>query len=77
LETKGIIFCHGFKGFKDWGCWQMIADYFVENGFAFLKFNFSHNGLGLEDSADFDALDKFSINTLGKKWKILKVWSNL
>jgi hypothetical protein len=55
----------------------MIADYFVENGFAFLKFNFSHNGLGLEDSADFDALDKFSINTLGKKWKILKVWSNL
>jgi hypothetical protein len=45
----------------------MIADYFVENGFAFLKFNFSHNGLGLEDSADFDALDKFSINTLGKE----------
>jgi hypothetical protein len=40
----------------------MIADYFVENGFAFLKFNFSYNGLGLEDSADFDALDKFSIN---------------
>jgi hypothetical protein len=23
--------------------------------------------------ADFDALDKFSINTLGKKWRILKV----
>lgn len=68
LEQKGIIiFCHGFKGFKDWGCWQLIADYFVENGFAFLKFNFSHNGLGLEDSADFDALDKFSINTLGKE----------
>jgi hypothetical protein len=37
----------------------MIADYFVENGFAFLKFNFSHNGLGLEDS-DFDS-DKFSL----------------
>lgn len=64
-NQKGtIIFCHGFKGFKDWGCWQMIADYFVDNGFAFVKFNFSHNGMGLEDTTDFPALDKFSINTL-------------
>jgi alpha-beta hydrolase superfamily lysophospholipase len=67
-EQKGvIIFCHGFKGFKDWGCWQMVANYFVENGFAFLKFNFSHNGMGLEDSAEFTALDKFATNTLGKE----------
>jgi alpha-beta hydrolase superfamily lysophospholipase len=67
-EQKGIIiFCHGFKGFKDWGCWQMIADDFVENGFAFLKFNFSHNGMGLEDSVEFTALDKFATNTLGKE----------
>ena len=69
-EQKGIIvFCHGFKGFKDWGCWQMIADYFVDNGFAFLKFNFSHNGLGLDNAADFDQLDKFAVNTLGKEMK--------
>ncbi|AWG21838.1 hypothetical protein FFWV33_09975 [Flavobacterium faecale] len=67
-NPKGtIIFCHGFKGFKDWGCWQMIADYFVNNGFAFVKFNFSHNGMGLEDASDFTALEKFSINTLGKE----------
>ena len=67
-EQKGvIIFCHGFKGFKDWGCWQMVADYFVENGFAFLKFNFSHNGMGLEDAVEFTALDKFATNTLGKE----------
>jgi alpha-beta hydrolase superfamily lysophospholipase len=67
-EQKGIIiFCHGFKGFKDWGCWQMIADDFVENGFAFLKFNFSHNGMGLEDTVEFTDLDKFATNTLGKE----------
>jgi alpha-beta hydrolase superfamily lysophospholipase len=67
-EQKGvIIFCHGFKGFKDWGCWQMIAENYVENGFAFLKFNFSHNGMGLEDSVEFTALDKFATNTLGKE----------
>ncbi|WP_366184129.1 alpha/beta hydrolase [Flavobacterium ovatum] len=67
-NSKGtIIFCHGFKGFKDWGCWQMIANYFVENGFAFLKLNFSHNGMGLDDSVEFTALDKFSTNTLNKE----------
>ncbi|MEZ7500090.1 alpha/beta hydrolase [Flavobacterium sp. Arc3] len=73
LQQKGvIIFCHGFKGFKDWGCWQMVADYFVENGFAFLKFNFSHNGMGLEDSVEFTDLDKFATNTLGKEMEDLK-----
>lgn len=67
-EQKGIIiFCHGFKGFKDWGCWQMIADYYAGNGFAFLKFNFSHNGMGLKNSFEFTELDKFATNTLGKE----------
>jgi hypothetical protein len=42
----------------------LVADYFVDNGFAFLKFNFSHNGMGLEDSVEFRALDKFATNTL-------------
>ena len=72
-DQKGVIvFCHGFKGFKDWGCWQMVADYFVDNGFAFLKFNFSHNGMGLEDSVEFNALDKFATNTLGKEMQDIK-----
>jgi hypothetical protein len=45
----------------------VVADYFVDNGFAFLKFNFSHNGMGLEDSVEFRALDKFATNTFGKR----------
>ena len=36
-----IIFCHGYKGFKDWGCWNLMADKFAQNGISFLKFNFS------------------------------------
>jgi alpha-beta hydrolase superfamily lysophospholipase len=72
-EQKGIIiFCHGFKGFKDWGCWRMVANQFVENGFAFLKFNFSHNGMGLEDSVEFTNLDKFATNTLRKEMEDIK-----
>jgi hypothetical protein len=31
----------------------LAIGYFVDNGFAFLKFNFSHNGMGLEDSVEF------------------------
>ncbi|MCG9792437.1 alpha/beta hydrolase family protein [Flavobacterium algicola] len=62
-----IIFCHGFKGFKDWGSWQMIANYFADNGFAFVKFNFSYNGMGLEESTEFTELDKFASNTLSKE----------
>ena len=34
---KLILFCHGFKGFKDWGCWHTVAKAFAEAGFVFLK----------------------------------------
>ncbi len=34
-----VVFAHGFKGFKDWGTFNAIADHFVANGFAFLKLN--------------------------------------
>lgn len=72
-KSRGtIIFCHGFKGFKDWGCWPLIAEYFVENGFSFLKFNFSHNGMKLQDAVEFSALDKFAINTLGKEMEDIR-----
>ena len=27
-----IIFCHGYKGFKDWGCWNLMGDKFAQNG---------------------------------------------
>ena len=36
-----IIFCHGYKGYKDWGAWNLVAKEFAKNNFFFLKFNFS------------------------------------
>ena len=57
-----IIFLHGFKGFKDWGHFNMIADYFVNQGFAFLKMNFSHNGTSPEQLIDFVDLEAFGQN---------------
>jgi len=57
-----IIFLHGYKGFKDWGCWNLMAKFFAENGYAFLKFNFSHNGGTVSEYVDFPDLEAFSEN---------------
>lgn len=62
-----VIFCHGFKGFKDWGAWHLVAENFAENNFVFLKFNFSYNGIGSENLTEFTNLEAFSKNTYSKE----------
>jgi pimeloyl-ACP methyl ester carboxylesterase len=57
-----VIFCHGYKGFKDWGAWHLVAEAFAEAGFCFVKFNFSHNGGTIEQPIDFPDLDAFAEN---------------
>jgi uncharacterized protein len=58
-----VIFAHGFKGFKDWGSHNLLANYFAENGFRFLKFNFSHNGTTTDHPTEFVDLIAFADNT--------------
>jgi len=62
-----VIFCHGYKGFKDWGCWNLVADKFAENGFNFLKFNFSHNGVTSANLTEFTDLEAFGNNNYCKE----------
>ena len=57
-----ILFIHGFKGFKDWGHFNLIADYFAENDFVFCKLNLSHNGTTPEHPTDFTDLEAFGNN---------------
>src|SRR5690606_27774646 len=57
-----VIFCHGYKGYKDWGAWHLVAETFTDAGFCFLKFNFSHNGGTMEDPIDFPDLEAFAEN---------------
>ena len=57
-----IIFCHGYKGFKDWGCWNLMGEKFAQSGINFLKFNFSHNGGTINNPIDFPDLKAFSEN---------------
>ncbi len=57
-----VIFCHGYKGYKDWGVWNLMANSFVENDLFFVKLNFSHNGGTLENPIDFPDLEAFGEN---------------
>jgi len=67
-----VIFCHGYKGFKDWGAWDLVAEAFANNGYAFLKFNFSHNGGTPQNPIDFPDLEAFATNTYSKELEDLK-----
>ena len=67
-----IIFCHGYKGFKDWGAWNLMANAFAKAGFLFLKFNFSHNGGTVEQPIDFPDLEAFGNNNYTKELDDLK-----
>jgi len=57
-----VIFVHGFKGFKDWGHFDLLAKAFAQQGFVFIKFNFSYNGTTPENPLEFGDLDAFGNN---------------
>jgi|SRR5690554_41072 len=57
-----VVFIHGYKGYKDWGAWNLVQKYFVTSGIAFCKFNMSHNGGTIEEPIDFPDLEAFSLN---------------
>jgi len=61
-DVPVIVFLHGFKGFKDWGAWHLVAKYFVEAGYAFCKFNFSHGGVDHNAPDDLTDLEAFAEN---------------
>jgi len=62
-----LIFCHGYKGFKDWGAWNLMAEQFAENNFCFIKFNFSYNGGTVKQPIDFPDLEAFGNNNYTKE----------
>ena len=64
---KVVIFCHGFKGFKDWGPFNKIATYFAEKDIVFVKFNFSYNGTTINDPINFGDLKAFGNNNFCKE----------
>ena len=57
-----LLFIHGFKGFKDWGHFPLVADYFAGQGFVFVKLNLSRNGLVVGGTGDLEDLEAFGRN---------------
>ncbi len=62
-----VIFCHGYKGYKDWGAWNLVAETFAKENFFFIKMNFSHNGGTAEQPIDFPDLEAFGQNNFIKE----------
>lgn len=67
LRKPMVIFSHGYKGYKDWGCWNLIAETFAKQNIVFVKFNFSHNGGTPEQPIDFPDLQAFGNNSYTKE----------
>ncbi len=62
-----VVFCHGFKGFKDWGPFNKIATHFAKQNIVFIKFNFSYNGTTTDDPLNFGDLKAFGNNNFCKE----------
>ena len=64
-----VIFSHGFKGFKDWGCFPYMLERLADAGFFCVSFNFSYNGTGgkPEEQSEFSRLDLFAKNTFTRE----------
>ena len=62
-----VVFCHGFKGFKDWGPFNEIATHFAEQDIVFVKFNLSYNGTTINDPINFGDLKAFGNNNFCKE----------
>jgi len=58
-----VVFCHGFKGFKDWGPFPEWGRRLAQSGFVAVHLNFSHNGVSPDAPTEFTELDKFADNT--------------
>lgn len=71
-----IIFVHGYKGYKDWGAWELMGAKLANAGFYFVKFNFSHNGTTIKNPNDFADLEAFGENNYSKELDDLEVVIN-
>jgi uncharacterized protein len=62
-----LIFCHGFKGFKDWGGFPYMMNKISGSGISAVSFNFSLNGVSIKNPSEFTRLDLFAQNTFSQE----------
>ena len=69
-----VVFVHGFKGFKDWGGWDLMMDEIALAGFVVMKANLSHNGTTPEAPLDFADLEAFGHNNYSIELDDVGAW---
>lgn len=67
IKKPVVIFCHGYKGYKDWGCFDKMGSAFIKENIFLVKFNFSHNGGTSKEPIDFPDLEAFGNNNFIKE----------
>jgi dienelactone hydrolase len=70
-HARLVVCVHGFKGFKDWGFWPETARRLCSAGFAVVRFNFSHSGIG-EDLQNFTERERFETGTYSREVEDLR-----
>lgn len=66
-----VIVIHGFKGFRQWGFFPWICEYFAQLNVASVRFDMSRNGIG-ENPERFDRLDLFEDDTYSRQIEDLR-----
>lgn len=62
-----VVFCHGFKGFKDWGPFPEWGRHLARAGFVSIHLNFSYNGVHRDAPTTFTEPEKFANNTFTRE----------
>jgi dienelactone hydrolase len=62
-----VVFCHGFKGFKDWGPFPEWGRRLARAGIVSVHLNFSYNGVHRDRPTEFTELEKFAANTFTRE----------
>ncbi|MFN5912422.1 MAG: alpha/beta hydrolase family protein [Bacteroidota bacterium] len=71
FNGRFLLFMHGFMGFKDWGCWSLMMDHFIAQGFGFCRFNVTHNGTTPEQPNVFVDLNAFGNDSYLREYRDL------
>ncbi len=71
LPRPAVVIVHGFKGFKDWGMFPVVAERLARAGFSAVTMNLS--GSGVDQQGEFVYPERFGHNTYSAEQHDLQV----
>ncbi|MCO5259094.1 MAG: alpha/beta hydrolase [Crocinitomicaceae bacterium] len=71
-----LVFMHGYMGYKDWGCWNLMGEEIAKQGYPFAKFTITHSGTTLDQPVVFADLEAFGNGGYLKELRDLQYFLN-